>query len=269
MTKRLLFSILICLASVNCQKSDDPLATPVDDGSAAQQITNAKALFDDSVGSFEVWVVYEAGAEPYVGNISGTTTPVWELTKKTFAALFNNHVGRFMFVPNILGQMIQIPDQGKTSWSQVDLIKLGRDNAPDLIQAGDARITIIFLNGSLAGDPSALGYHPLGARFAFVFKDAVASSSADAKTLAYLEQSVVVHELGHVSGLVNNGVPMITNHEDPAHPKHSKNAECAMNYKIENKATAVGALSNAISGNRQVLFGSETLVDGRSYHSGP
>jgi hypothetical protein len=266
MLKRSLLLILISLAAVNCQKNGEPLATPVDDGSAAQQADNAVALFSDSIGSFEVMVFYEAGAEPMAGNISGTTTPIWELTKKTFAALFNNHVGRFIFVPSLLGQFIQLTDQNKTVWTDSTLVKLGRQNAPDLVQQGDARISIFFLNGTYNGNPDVLGVHVRGSAFAFVFKDAVNAVTGDAKSRAYIEQSIVVHELGHVSGLVNNGVPLATPHEDPAHPKHSTNAECAMHWKIESRGSALSAVANAVSSDRQILYGNETLIDGRTFH---
>lgn len=266
MLKRTVLLFLISLAAVNCQQSDEPLVTSGDDGSAAQQASNAAALFSDSVGSFEVMVFYEVGATPYVGNITGTSTNIWELTKSSFTALFNNHVGRFIFVPNIIGQMIQIPDQNKTSWSQSELFKLGDQYAPDLMHQGDARLSIIFLNGSYNGNGDILGTHIRGTQFAFVFKDNVAAAGGDAKAQAYIEQAAVVHNLGHASGLVNNGVPMVGNYEDPQNPHHNKNPQCVMNAMIDSRMQALGALATAISSNRLILFGSEPLVDGRTYH---
>lgn len=42
------------------------------------------------------------------------------------------------------------------------------------------------------------------------------------------EASVLMHELGHLFGLVNNGVPMATPHEDPDHRHHDVSEDCLM-----------------------------------------
>lgn len=49
-----------------------------------------------------------------------------------------------------------------------------------------------------------------------------------------VERSVLVHEFGHVAGLVNLGAPMVRAHEDPAHKGHSSNKASVMYYAVEN-----------------------------------
>jgi hypothetical protein len=56
--------------------------------------------------------------------------------------------------------------------------------------------------------------------------------------LVEVEQSVFVHELGHVLGLVNLGTPMVTPHED-THPDrrgHSNNQGSVMYWAVETSA---------------------------------
>ena len=58
--------------------------------------------------------------------------------------------------------------------------------------------------------------------------------------LVEVEQSVFVHELGHVLGLVNLGTPMVTPHEDPGNRGHSNNRASVMYWAVE--TSAIGAL---------------------------
>jgi predicted Zn-dependent protease len=50
-----------------------------------------------------------------------------------------------------------------------------------------------------------------------------------------LESTVLEHELGHLSGLVDLGSTMQTNHKDAAHGNHCNNSNCLMYYASETK----------------------------------
>ena len=47
------------------------------------------------------------------------------------------------------------------------------------------------------------------------------------------ERVVLLHELGHVLGLVNNGVAMVEDHEDPDHEAHDLSEDCIMHHAVE------------------------------------
>ena len=47
------------------------------------------------------------------------------------------------------------------------------------------------------------------------------------------ETGVLEHEMGHLLGLVNNGTPQLTQHEDATHAFHCTNKNCLMYYAIE------------------------------------
>lgn len=49
-----------------------------------------------------------------------------------------------------------------------------------------------------------------------------------------IERAVLVHEFGHVAGLVNLGTPMVRPHEDPENPGHSSNRDSVMYHAVEN-----------------------------------
>jgi len=56
-----------------------------------------------------------------------------------------------------------------------------------------------------------------------------------------LETTVLLHEFCHLLGLVNLGSPMVNAHQDTAHGKHCDNADCLMNWQVENEG-AIGML---------------------------
>jgi hypothetical protein len=47
-----------------------------------------------------------------------------------------------------------------------------------------------------------------------------------------LEGHGLVHEAGHLLGLVNSGVPMVQDHEDQFHPFHTTDVDCVMFWSI-------------------------------------
>ncbi len=58
-----------------------------------------------------------------------------------------------------------------------------------------------------------------------------------------IEKAILVHEFGHALGLVNRGIPMVNDHEDPANPGHSVNTESVMHHAIET-VTGINGFSN-------------------------
>jgi len=48
-----------------------------------------------------------------------------------------------------------------------------------------------------------------------------------------VESGVLMHEAGHLLGLVNNGTAMVTAHEDAANRAHCNNRNCLMYYAVE------------------------------------
>lgn len=48
-----------------------------------------------------------------------------------------------------------------------------------------------------------------------------------------LERATLLHEAGHAMGLVDNGLPMVRDHEDDAHEGHSSNPSSVMYWQVE------------------------------------
>ncbi len=230
------------------------------------QLAITDQIFADSVTEFKINVIYEIGATPYTGNIGLTTNNTWDITKNSYQALFQNHGGRTITTPTVIGDMVQIADQAKSVWTADELIALGNSNMQVFVSGTKVNTSVIFLNGTYQGNNSILGIHFTGHTFVFIFKDVVTSVGGTSADQRYVEQATVVHEVGHAVGLVNNGLPMVTNHDDSAHLKHSTNNLCVMYWSVESSTTILTSLTHFITGSQLNLFGSESLADGRAYH---
>ena len=81
----------------------------------------------------------------------------------------------------------------------------------------------------------------------------------------FVEQATLVHEFGHVMGLVDNGIPMVSDHLDPDHPRHCTNEECVMYWQNEGAADLRDFVQQMMSTGSLIMFGEECLDDTRSY----
>lgn len=241
-----------------------------EDGAGSEAIQNeiTASIFSDSVTEFRVQVFYETGAAPREGPMSGigSSGDVWDVTEASYQALFSEHTQRSIRVPKVLSEMTEINDQDKSSWSTEELVSLGESLTGEAVENNIAQIAVIFVEGTLGGNNSILGVHVTGTPFCFVFKDVAESVGGTDKQQEYVEQATVVHEIGHTIGLVNNGIPMVENHEDQEHQKHTTNEDGVMYWAVESSDQILDALLDAISGSDLNLFGNESLSDARSYH---
>ncbi len=229
-----------------------------------QSITNS--IFADAITNFKVNVVYEVGATPYTGNLDLALNDTWSITRDSYAALFQNHVGRTLTIPTMVNQMTQIADQNHLVWTTDELLNLGKMNALTLIVGSQINVSVIFLNGTYQGNSSILGVHFTGNPFVFIFKDVVISAGGTSTDQRYVEQATVVHEIGHAVGLVNNGLPMVSSHEDGAHAKHSIDNQCVMYWSVESSTSILSGLNHFILAGQLNLFAADSLADGRAYH---
>ena len=140
----------------------------------------------------------------------------------------------------------EIPESFKKTTLQIgDILALEsqfRDHSTGDKQDKDtAVIWMVYLNGGSEfdqGDTRALGVAYGGSEVA-IFRDNINDTTASGSAAETVETMVLAHEGGHLFGLVNNGIPMVNDHEDRANPRHCSNANCVMFHEIE--TSAVGA----------------------------
>lgn len=223
---------------------------------AKQQDLDVAGYFSDSVTKFSVDVFYESTAEPYTGPIEDSPNNTWDITEQSFAELFKTHTRRQIFVPHQTTEMRTFPERHVQTWDEKQLIALA--TSITRVPTGSEQIAnVIFIKGSYMGESTVLGIHFSGYKVAFIFKDNLKRFSGGTAFLRHIEQATVVHELGHVVGLVNNGLPMVQNHEDAVHPHHSLDSDDIMYWDL------IAAVSQI---KRLILFGKYSLADAQAFH---
>jgi hypothetical protein len=123
-------------------------------------------------------------------------------------------------------------------------------------------IHILYLNGEYEDNDQTLGLAYSGSSFA-LFKEKIEDSAFLLISSTDIEKSVIVHEFGHLLGLVNNGYQSPHNHEDSQHPHHSNNDESVMYWAIESQD-----IGNQIDGEPPNNFDSDDLDDLRLMKEG-
>lgn len=122
---------------------------------------------------------------------------------------------------------------GTRSWSAAELTELADQKA--IRPAGSATIRMLFVHGTLGGNRSVLGVAVRGDVLA-IFVDQVRSSGGLVGNSEGVERAVMLHEAGHILGLVD--LVLDTGREDPEHPGHSPNRGSVMYWAVE--STAIG-----------------------------
>jgi hypothetical protein len=109
-----------------------------------------------------------------------------------------------------------------------------------------------------------LGLHIPGTYYAFVFQEVMDNISTTEINKQQIQQAVVVHELGHALGLVHNGLPMVEDHEDDDHPKHTIDENDVMFWAVESSSN-VQDFVGGLAGATENLFGPNSLQDAQNY----
>ncbi|MCM0605524.1 MAG: hypothetical protein KA715_05490 [Xanthomonadaceae bacterium] len=270
MVSRFLLTLILSIALVN--SSCGPLSDGAS-GLSQNQFESSKYYFS-SVKKVAVEVIYEQGADPYIGMTQTpyNRIPYWQILEENLRALYQGRTLQPQFVvPKDLTQMRQITKQNKTEWTDQEIYDLSETVRLNHSSSEQAHFLVLFLNGyykSSAGvQPKTLGVSIGGTSVIAMFKQVIeASSSAIASsTDKYVEQSTLVHEMGHALGLVNNGLPMVNGHDDLQHTTHCSNPNCVM-YWENSGSQALSAFINKINQTGSVvMFDSACLNDARNF----
>jgi predicted Zn-dependent protease len=135
------------------------------------------------------------------------------------------------------------PDgQGKTyTWNEINELEKKIRKA---YSKGDTAVMfLLYLNGGSEkddGSSAALGAAYHGSSMVIFKSNIKKLSRGDGGLIPsfrpderFVERAVLVHELGHLFGLVNLGTKMVRDHEDPSNKGHSANEESVMYWAVE------------------------------------
>ncbi len=136
-----------------------------------------------------------------------------------------------------------LPRKGSTyEWTQSELFQLADTTFTLPRAAGTVRMHVLFLDGQFNGG-QVLGLAWSNTHLV-VFKETLErqcrsglGATLGERVCEAAEQGVWVHELGHLLGLVNNGLPMVSQHQDAAHPGHDGNEGCVMYWAFDTSSS--------------------------------
>lgn len=210
-------------------------------------------------------VFYETGAEPYTDKIAVIKS--WELLQKNLEALFDGKKVRpQIIVPKELSEMTKLENFNKVTWSNEDIASLAT-TTKSLIPDETTTFHIYFLKGFSSTSHSTIGMHLNGTKTIAIFKDVIRASatSIDPIVPKYVEQATLVHEMGHALGLVNNGIPMVSSHQDSAHGSHCSNPDCVMYHSNEGSTSMMSFAVQAMNKLSIVMFDQQCLIDAQNF----
>jgi hypothetical protein len=221
------------------------------------------SVFDPKIERIVLEVDYAEGAAPYTGP-AAAMSDVWVLFEDNARALFPTET---LVVPHSLSEMESIGQLAPASFDAaaiLDLATLHRDS----VDGGDtATFYAIWLDGiyedASGTRPEVLGVSLGNSGVIAMFKPTIESAGLgplDAVS-RYVEQATLVHEFGHAVGLVNNGLPLTSDHHDEEHGAHCDVESCVMYYTIEGVGGAIDFVQQYLVSGDTILFGPACLAD--------
>lgn len=142
-----------------------------------------------------------------------------------------------------------ISSPGKSSFTLSDVLAIERVKRTQFMGGTTMAAYFLFVDGDYASNPSngkILGI-AYGSSSVAIFENSIRgySGSFGQPQTYVLESTVTEHEFGHLLGLVNNGTPMQTNHQDVHNGAHCNNQNCLMYYNVETS----DVMGNLLGGN--------------------
>ncbi len=138
-----------------------------------------------------------------------------------------------------------LPASAGRDWTFAELEQLAEQTFDLEVEPDTIKIHVLLLDGSYhESDGDELLGLAWGHRHAALFQLGIQAACStgnggkglSSKSCRSAELGVLAHEIGHVIGLVNNGVPMVEDHEDPEHPNHTRDSDCLMYWAYERRA---------------------------------
>lgn len=215
-----------------------------------------------------VEVFYEEETPPYTGLILGDIK-TWDILADNLQKIYEDKpAGKRIFVPTEISEMKKIPSSGKKSWTGKELYELAQKYSPQDTNIRSMKYPIFFVSGYFNDGAiearNTIGVNISNTRVIAIFKDVIERTEGE-KVKKFMEQSTLVHEVGHVIGLVNKGIPLASSHQDKSNGAHCNNPHCVMYWLNEGASDLEDFVKKFISTRSTILFGPHCLEDIRNF----
>jgi hypothetical protein len=213
----LYFILLLSLTFAACKKEN------IDAGNDYQTLgTSAHNILAAApYSSLSIEIEYMPGYEPDNSSLNG----------------FKNFLNQYLNKPNGINIVaVPIPASGKTTLTLNDIESIEKKSRT--VFTGNSKIAIYILIADANFDESTILAKSYWNTSICVFGKTVSDNSGGSGqiTRSQLLTILLEHEFGHLIGLVNQGSPMQTNHQDVSNGAHCINESCLMHYHIVTSA---------------------------------
>lgn len=228
--------------------------------------------FDAAYTRVRIEIDYETGSEPYTGPVVGFGDS-FDLSTTNLERLFSG--SKELFLPNTLGEMEDVGSVPDEELTVTDLLALADQNRDLSDAAPEKTFYLIWVSGNYTNNDGVqsgvLGVSIGSTGVVAMFKDVIESTGSVVfpNLERFVEQSVLIHEMGHAVGLVENGVPAIADHHDDAHGAHCSNDQCVMYWLNEGASDMAQFARDFVLRNDSILFDDDCLADVDALTGGP
>lgn len=231
MRKHVINTCLIVFVAFACSETDDP--TDVNDNITVNNFLSA-SKYDKLV----VEVQFMPNHRPAATSVNNLKTLLQDRLNKPAGI-------------TVLEK--EVPTGGKSTYSAGDIRAIEKTNRTQSANGKTLTAYFLFVDGdysSNSGNAKVLGIAYEATSMA-IFEKTVKEHSGGLgqPSVSALESTVILHEFGHILGLVNNGTAMATEHQDEAHGKHCDDPNCLMYYTAE----TTDIVANIVGGNIPTL----------------
>ena len=254
MLRVLPIAVAFCFVVAGCSDDSPPSGQP-----------SPEVLFGGTIDHVDVEVDYAEGAEPFTGG-AGPTDDLWGLTRANLGRLFQS-AGATVNVPSTLAEMENIGTLDQEDFSTGAILDLADDHRDELSEGSRATFYVLFLDGYFSDESGrredVLGLSLGSTGVIALFKPVIESTGGGAipTVMRFVEQTTLVHELGHAVGLVDNGLPMVTDHLDAEHGAHCVHDDCVMFWANEGASDMREFVRQYVTSGDVILFGDDCLAD--------
>lgn len=228
-------------------------------------------VYFKSTQKIVIEVYYEPGAEPFTGT-SNKGTPFWQIFQDNLVSVMQYRSSMpVMVVPKSITEMTAMSPFNRSNWTTADILNLNTNYKQGISSQNESRFYVYFLKGyfdsGTGPSTGTIGVSLSGTPVIAIFKQVVQSTSSNPNGLVpkFVEQSTLIHEMGHALGFVNNGVPLTASYQDSAHGAHSLDANCVMYWQNEGAADLSAFVQKYISSASNVMWGANILSDAKSF----
>lgn len=213
--------LIFALSCVNDREMEDPFlgetAARLGVGKLANQL-----LAGDKFSRLEIELVYMSGYRPTNFMLEETVAFLEDYVNKPDGVIFRQR---------------EIPALGQSNYTISDIRELEATHRERYNERAIFTIFLLVVDGYFSQDDEES--FALGAAYnsssMVLFGPRIVENSGGFRRppLTVLETTVVLHELGHLMGLVNNGTAMVHDHEDEEFESHCDNQNCLMYWAVE------------------------------------